>query len=64
MNRRYIIGTVAALMMTTAAVAQTATVSGTVSDNMGPIIGATVKVQGTNNVVVTDLDGNFQLKNV
>ncbi len=64
MNRRYIIGTVAALMMTTAAVAQNATVSGSVSDNMGPIIGATVKVQGTNNVVVTDLDGNFQLKNV
>lgn len=37
-------------------------VKGTVSDESGePIIGATVKVLGTNNGTVTDFDGQFQL---
>ena len=39
------------------------TVKGTVSDEAGePIIGATVKVQGTNDATVTDFDGNFSVK--
>ena len=39
------------------------TVKGTVVDKNGdPMIGVTVKVVGTNEVAVTDLDGNFQLK--
>ena len=39
------------------------TVSGTVNDETGePIIGATVKVQGTNDATVTDFDGNFSIK--
>ena len=37
-------------------------VSGQVLDENGdPIIGATVKVKGTNVATVTDLDGNFTL---
>lgn len=38
-------------------------VKGTVNDESGePIIGATVKVQGTNDATVTDFDGNFSIK--
>ena len=37
-------------------------ISGTVEDANGPMIGATVKVAGTNNGVVTDFDGRFSLK--
>ena len=39
-------------------------VSGNVQDVAGPVIGASVVVKGTNNGTVTDLDGNFVLKNV
>lgn len=45
-----------------AAVQQDRQVSGTVSDSQGPIIGATVKVKGTNIATVTDLDGHFSLR--
>ncbi len=61
---RHILGTVAALLITTGVMAQNGTVSGNVSDNMGPIIGATVKIAGTSNMAVTDMDGNFKLNNV
>ncbi|MCM1077128.1 MAG: TonB-dependent receptor [Bacteroides sp.] len=45
--------------------AQNITVTGTVVDGTDePMIGATVQVDGTKNVVVTDIDGNFTLKNV
>ena len=38
-------------------------VKGTVSDEAGePIIGATVKVQGTNEGAITDFDGNYSVK--
>lgn len=40
---------------------QSKKVTGKVTDGAEPIIGATVKVQGTNNATVTDLDGNFTL---
>ena len=36
-------------------------VSGTVSDNQGPLIGATVAEKGTGNGTVTDMNGNFKL---
>lgn len=43
--------------------AQTITVKGQVVDDMGePLMGATIKVKGTANGTVTDLDGNFDLK--
>ena len=39
------------------------TVKGTVNDETGePIIGATVKVQGSNEGTITDFDGNFSVK--
>ena len=37
-------------------------ITGTVVDAEGPMIGATVKVAGTNNATVTDIDGHFSLK--
>ena len=37
-------------------------ITGTVSDAMGPVIGATVMEKGTTNGTVTDFDGNFRLK--
>ena len=37
-------------------------ITGTVSDDMGPVIGATVMEKGTTNGTVTDFDGNFKLK--
>lgn len=43
---------------------QVAKVSGTVVDKSGPIIGATVKVKGTNIGAATNYDGNFTLPNV
>jgi len=43
------------------AVQQSKKVTGTVSDNFGPIVGATVVEKGTSNATVTDLDGNYSL---
>ena len=41
------------------------TIKGNVTDNTGePIIGATIMETGTQNGVITDLDGNFTLQNV
>ena len=42
-------------------VQQARQIRGNVSDTQGPIIGATVRVEGTMNATVTDLDGNFTL---
>lgn len=56
---------VAQMNAATNVVQQAKTVKGTVVDNMGePVIGASVKVVGTTNGAVTDLDGNFALTNV
>lgn len=53
--------TFAAQITTNQAVQQTKKITGNVSDAMGPIIGATVKVKGTRNAAVTDFDGNYTL---
>ena len=45
-------------------VQQSETATGTVTDAMGPVIGASVIVKGTTNGVITDFDGNFALNNV
>ena len=42
-------------------VQQAKKVTGTVSDAMGPVIGASVVIKGTSNGVATDFDGNFSL---
>jgi len=56
-----------ALMLTTQLSAQTITsVHGTVSDDMGPLMGATVcEIDGTGRIInsaVTDMNGNFTMK--
>jgi len=41
------------------------TIKGTVNDELGePVIGASVKVQGTNDGSITDLDGNFTVPKI
>lgn len=42
-------------------VQQTKKIKGTVTDAMGPIIGANVLEKGTTNGVITDIEGNFSL---
>ena len=42
-------------------VQQSRTVTGQVSDSEGVLIGATVKIKGSNQGVVTDYDGNFSI---
>ena len=49
------------LLVSTIMYAQTE-ITGTVEDDMGPVIGATVMEKGTSNGTVTDFDGNFKLK--
>lgn len=44
--------------------AQNLTVTGTVTDNLGPVIGASIQVEGTSNGCITDIDGNYSLPNV
>jgi len=46
--------------------AQQVSIKGTVTDKRlnEPIIGASVLVENTNNGTITDIDGNFSLKNV
>ena len=41
--------------------AQKLTVSGTVTDQTGPLVGVTIKVQGLNTGAVTDLDGHYTI---
>lgn len=44
--------------------AQNLTVTGTVTDNMGTVIGVSIQVEGTSNGCITDMDGNYTLSNV
>ena len=48
-------------LSTPPAVQQAKKVSGVVQDAMGPVIGASIKVKGTNTGVATDFDGKFTL---
>ena len=60
--KRYIISLCLGLLMALPALAQNKTQQGSVVDETGePVIGATVKVEGTNVATVTDLDGNYKL---
>lgn len=40
---------------------QANSIKGVVSDAMGPVVGATVMIKGSNNGTITDLDGNYTL---
>lgn len=43
--------------------AQNKVVTGTVIDELGePVIGATVRVEGTKTATVTDFDGNYKIE--
>ena len=59
-TKRFMLGFLS-LMLCTIIYAQQE-ITGTVSDAMGPVIGATVMEKGTSNGTVTDFDGNFKLK--
>lgn len=49
---------------TEAVAQQNGRITGTVLDELGPVIGAAVEVKGTHNVVVTDSEGRFTLSDV
>ncbi|GHT17099.1 SusC/RagA family TonB-linked outer membrane protein [Bacteroidia bacterium] len=56
-----VVPVVALMLISIGAAAQKITVSGVVSDAMGPVAGATVKEAGTANATMTDLDGAYRL---
>ena len=51
----------AMLLLSFSLMAQTKSVSGTVVDNVGPVVGASVIVKGTTNGITTDLDGRYNI---
>ncbi|MGN0280915.1 MAG: SusC/RagA family TonB-linked outer membrane protein [Prevotella sp.] len=53
--------TVLAGVAPTMAQQQIKKVKGTVSDAMGGVVGATVRIKGTSKDVITDIDGNFSI---
>ncbi|MER3319946.1 MAG: TonB-dependent receptor [Allomuricauda sp.] len=61
---RYGILTLLVLLCTAYGYSQRKTVTGTVSDNMGPMPGVNVLVKGTTNGVVTNFDGEFTIDDV
>lgn len=58
---RYAVALMVVLLFPLGAFAQNQTVRGTVTDQEGPVIGATVKVKGASTGTVTDLDGNYSI---
>ena len=61
-NALFLLGTAFAAQL---AFGQNQVVKGSVFDSSGqPVIGATVKVNGTNKTAVSDIDGNFVLNDV
>ena len=59
-SKRFILGFLSLLLSTIMYAQQE--ITGTVTDAMGLVIGATVMEKGTSNGTVTDFDGNFKLK--
>ena len=49
------------MLLGVAAAAQTVRITGTVTDAIGPVVGASVIESGTQNGAITDLDGHFVL---
>ena len=61
--KKYIISLCLGLLMALPSLAQNKVQTGTVVDENGePVIGATVKVDGTKAATVTDFDGNYKLE--
>lgn len=61
---RLIISMLTLWLVAISAFAQKSTVTGTVTDSYGPVIGASIMVQGTTIGTTTDLNGNFKLVDV
>ncbi|SFB66357.1 TonB-linked outer membrane protein, SusC/RagA family [Flagellimonas taeanensis] len=61
---RYGIVKLLVLLCTAYGFSQTKTITGTVSDNTGPMPGVNVLIKGTTNGVVTDFDGMFNIDDV
>lgn len=61
---RYGIVKLLVLLCTAYGFSQTKTITGTVSDNTGPMPGVNVLIKGTTNGVVTDFDGMFNIDGV
>lgn len=59
--KKFILPAVLCILSIWSAYAQNITVSGTVSDAVGPVVGASVFQKGSSNGAVTDLDGHFSL---
>ena len=49
------------MLLGVAAAAQTVRISGTVTDAIGPVVGASIIESGTQNGAITDMDGHFVL---
>ena len=49
------------LLFSSSAVAQKGTITGTINDELGPLIGASIFVIGTSKGTVTDIDGSYSL---
>ncbi|WP_298484956.1 TonB-dependent receptor [uncultured Maribacter sp.] len=62
-TRKQIMG-LAMMFLSYITIAQTAQVSGTVSDVDGPLPGVNIVVKGTTNGVTTDFDGNYTIADV
>ncbi len=60
--KRKLFTSLAFLLLGLAAFAQSVQISGTVTDAIGPVIGASVIESGTQNGTVTGMDGDFTLK--
>ena len=50
------------LLCTSLAFAQSIKVTGTVTDKMGAVIGATIMVKNSSNGTVTDIDGRYSIE--
>ncbi|MBU3027784.1 SusC/RagA family TonB-linked outer membrane protein [Zobellia galactanivorans] len=61
---RYVLLKFIVLICTTVCYSQTKSISGTVSDAMGPLPGVNIVVKGTSNGVVTDFDGAYVIQNI
>ncbi|MDO6517520.1 SusC/RagA family TonB-linked outer membrane protein [Zobellia uliginosa] len=61
---RYVLLKFIVLICTTVCYSQTKSISGTVSDAMGPLPGVNIVVKGTSNGVVTDFDGVYVIQNI
>ena len=61
MNSKFYLLLCCMFLCTSLAFAQTIKVTGTVTDKMGPVIGATIMVKNSTNGTVTDIDGRYRL---